>query len=1836
MPRLLLGVLLSIVVLAPGARAGTLVFEENRGQAGQLADFAARADGFTVRLEATGIELLREDGARAGLRFVGAREATLEGLDPLSERVRYYDGSGRREPLDDVRTFAGVGYRGLHPGVDLSVSAGHDRLVLELVLAPGVEASEVAFLVEGELEVTTASPGVSVVRRGDVLGVEGAAREIVLDVAPPRGAPGSSSEIASLATASDGSMCVAGRSITSGFGDSEAFVACFAPDGTTRRFTTWLGGAGDDVPLALEIEASGEVVVSGERPSGEERFVARVAPDGELLSVGRGGGGETARRLVALDARGNRFASDGARSIVRTDAATGAIEERRIAIERELGIRVTDLEVAPDGRVFVAAILHGDETGGLTLVEPAAGGGLIVAGPVFAAASCPGTIFFDGGAGTNLWQTATNWSTDVLPGAADDVCIPAGRTVTLSSGTHSIATLFVESGASLTISTSTTSLSIGGASDIDGSFSLTGGTLQSAAALTIDGSCAWGGGAMTGAGTTQVASGIAISGTGVKDLTGGRILETSGTTTWAGTGSIRAGSSTAIRNFGTWDAQANTTMSLLSSPTVFENRAGATFKKSAGTGTTTIDIAFDNAGTVDVQSGTINLSAAGNGTGAFNGSAGTTLRFGGGAHVLSAASSIDVGTLSLTTGSLDVSGACSADATTISGGTLTFEAAATLATLGSSLSITAGTLTLTSGEDVALGTLTQSGGTLAGTDDVTVSGLVTWSGGTMSGAATTSAGGDIAISGNAVKDLTNGRTLDAAGSVTWTGTGTIRLGLSTIRNAGTWTAQSDAQITTLTGSPLFENLTGATFRKTTGTGTTTFAVPYTGAGAIDVQSGTLSFTAGGTFPGAITGASGTTLRFAGGTCALPSGSSVAAAAVSVIGGGTAVDVHGSFSASNSTTITAGSLTFHTDATVAALGTALTVGGGTLTLDSGEDFNLSTLTLSNGVIQGSDDVTVSGTTSWSGGEMTGAGTTSATGGVAFGNNSVKDLTGGRTLATAGTSTWSGTGSIRVGTGATIRNSGTWEVMADAGITLIGNPPASFENLAGATFRKSAGTLVTSVNVPLTNAGTLEVQTGTLSLDGGGTNGGSILGAPGTTLRFAGGDHVMTGGSSVAAASVAITFGSLAVHGAYSASGTSISGGSATFHADSTVTNLGNDLAVSVGTLTLDSGEPLGVTTLTLSSGVLQGSDTLTISGTTTWSGGEMTGAGLTNASGGIAISNNAVKDLTGGRELDTAGTTTWTGTGTVRVGSGAAIHNAGTWDAQTNASMAVLGGAALFENAAGSTFRKSSTGTTSIDVPFANDGAVEIATAGTTLAFGGAVSGSGSIAGAAGTTLAFNGGSHSLGAGSSVTVPTVSVTAGTVDVHGSYAASAATNVTGGTLTLHPDATLASLGSAVTIDVGTLDLASGETASATTLAITGGGTLQASDALSVSGLTTWTAGTMAGSGTTSAGGGIAFSGSPVKDLVGTRRLEVAGSTTWTGTGSIRLGPGAVIHNTGDWDAQSTAALAPLPTGGLFENAAGGTFRKSVGTGATSIQVPFTNAGAVRGQIGTLAFSGGYTQSAGSIRVEGGTITSTSALDIQGGIVGGSGTIGAVVTNGGTLAAGLSPGGVTISGSLTQSAGATLDVELGGLTPVTTHDRVAVSGAATIAGTLHVSIVNGFVPHHLDTFTILTFGSASGTFSTLDVPDLGGDLGWKVHYNPTSVVLEVDADLDGDEVDNSVDCAPEDPTAWAVPAQVAGARFGADHATLSWTSLAAQAGPAVVYDVLRGALAQLPGGVGSGAAETCLATGTPTAQITDSSIPVPAAAYYYLVRGSHVCGDGTWGSPSSGPPYSPTACP
>ncbi|MDZ4804357.1 MAG: CARDB domain-containing protein [Candidatus Eisenbacteria bacterium] len=108
---------------------------------------------------------------------------------------------------------------------------------------------------------------------------------------------------------------------------------------------------------------------------------------------------------------------------------------------------------------------------------------------------------------------------------------------------------------------------------------------------------------------------------------------------------------------------------------------------------------------------------------------------------------------------------------------------------------------------------------------------------------------------------------------------------------------------------------------------------------------------------------------------------------------------------------------------------------------------------------------------------------------------------------------------------------------------------------------------------------------------------------------------------------------------------------------------------------------------------------------------------------------------------------------------------------------------------------------------------------------------------------------------------------------------------------------------------------------------------------------------------------------------------------------------------------------------------------------------------------------------------------------GVIQGSGTFattGFIFTNSGAVNPGTSPGLLTVSGAFPQSASGELNMELGGLTAGTTYDRLAVSGAVTIDGTLNVSLINGFTPSLGDSFRVVTAGSVNGitTFNGLGV--------------------------------------------------------------------------------------------------------------------------------------------------------
>jgi uncharacterized repeat protein (TIGR01451 family) len=76
------------------------------------------------------------------------------------------------------------------------------------------------------------------------------------------------------------------------------------------------------------------------------------------------------------------------------------------------------------------------------------------------------------------------------------------------------------------------------------------------------------------------------------------------------------------------------------------------------------------------------------------------------------------------------------------------------------------------------------------------------------------------------------------------------------------------------------------------------------------------------------------------------------------------------------------------------------------------------------------------------------------------------------------------------------------------------------------------------------------------------------------------------------------------------------------------------------------------------------------------------------------------------------------------------------------------------------------------------------------------------------------------------------------------------------------------------------------------------------------------------------------------------------------------------------------------------------------------------------------------------------------------------------------------------------------------------------------------------------------------------------------------------------------------------------------LSWDSLATQAGPTTVYDVITGFLSALHAG-DAFSSLACLDEDVPTAGVIQSQdLPPAGDGYWYLVRAENPCGDGSWG--------------
>ncbi len=798
--------------------------------------------------------------------------------------------------------------------------------------------------------------------------------------------------------------------------------------------------------------------------------------------------------------------------------------------------------------------------------------------------------------------------------------------------------------------------------------------------------------------------------------------------------------------------------------------------------------------------------------------------------------------------------------------------------------------------------------------------------------------------------------------------------------------------------------------------------------------------------------------------------------------------------------------------------------------------------SNSSLGGAGTLAVNDLYTWTSGTMgigaTGGGTTLLNSGMTLAGTLTKQLIG-RTLTNAnnGVIRWTA-GVLFFSQGSVFNNEtgSTFDIQTDAGTGASGT--ISTFNNAG-TVRKSAGSGVAILSgINFNNSGTVAVETGTLRV-GGGSSSGSFTVSPGATMEFSPFNnlpHAITGQVTIpVGATLRFAGFTTNVNGPTAIAGAIVAteGAVANFNAVASAGVSASSISLNgVVAPTVTFAAPVTTAAVTQSSGVLGGAGTLTVSGPYNWTGGTMgvgaNGGGTTLLNGGMTLAGTLTKQLTARTLTNTNnGVIRWTA-GVLSFSQGSVLDNqtGSTFDIQTDAGTGASGTISTFNNAG--TVRKSAGSGVAIlsGVNFNNSGTVAVETGSLRIGNG---SSSGSFVVSPGATIDV---SPSGGAGHTITGD-VTIPLGatlrfagfgsTTNVNGPTTVAGAIVATGGaTVNFNAGASAGVLASSILLSdlnppAGTNLNAAG---AVTTTAFTqSAGTLGGPGTLTVNGPYTWTGGTMgvaASGGTTLLNGGMTLAGTLTKQLTARTLTNTNnGVIRWT-AGVLSFSQGSVLNNeTGaTFDIQTDADTIGSGAVSTFNNS--GTLRKSAGSATTSLAgANFINSGVVEVMTGTLDFPNvTYTQSSGDTILLGGAVSKTgSVIQINGGTIGlgaatSSGTITGSVTCGGSPGGTVTPrpgaaGTLTISGTYTQNAGGTLDIELGGTSPGSSYDQLVV-GTAALGGTLQLTLINAFTPTVGQQFTILTAGSLSGTFSTVTLTNFPANRGVNVSYNsPTGTV-------------------------------------------------------------------------------------------------------------------------------------
>ena len=742
---------------------------------------------------------------------------------------------------------------------------------------------------------------------------------------------------------------------------------------------------------------------------------------------------------------------------------------------------------------------------------------------------------------------------------------------------------------------------------------LQGGTVNGNFDIHIENRFGFDKGTHSGGGTTEVRGSLVLGTDDVKEIGGngfdgdgvGRtLLNAAGSTTqWTDGDLLLSDSDASFTNLGSVEVTTNKPVVSLWGPGTFSNQGSFTLNTGAANQVFNLgpDTRFANTGTVTVTRGALRLIDD-----AIHGGIFTT-----GAD----------GKLVLFRGQHGFRGDLSDAALELDQGSVIFDtpiADNTLKSLAFSSLYSPSSADFSTGEHMTLGSLSQVGGTVTGSDTLTITGLFAASGGTHAGAGSTEIRGDMDLSSEGTFTITGdgtsgngiGRTLtNAAGSqVRWldgvidlaeddaafVNQGDLSIGDGTTMASYGHAIQGQGRLDNQGTMTL--NLADAADRFAIGE-----QVALSNTGTIKVDKGVLELggTVGGTLGGTIVTADSGLVEVSRNTWSFTGDQSAARIGVSGLGS---------------------EARFTAPVTGDSIG-GLEISAGTARVDTGNPVSIETLTQSGGTLTGDDDVLINGVYQFNGGEQTGTGTTRVQSYLNFG------------LADDGFAILRGDGNIGNGIARTLEIDSGATASFDRGTIILSEQGSTLRNLGqldighasatqtnhdffGSGLVDNQGTITLDLGDPelvvralarLDNQGLVDTVQGELRLERDGTHGG----------RF------RSSGGFVSVASGTQTFDGADLSGA----DLRITGGRARFSADASGGPAGA-LSLDSGTLEVASGVSLAVSDLTQTGGGREGAGTIEVRGTYDLRSGTLAGSGTTRVTGSLTIETDNALEIGG--------------------------------------------------------------------------------------------------------------------------------------------------------------------------------------------------------------------------------------------------------------------------------------------------------------------------------------------------------------------------------------------------------------------------------------------------------------------------------------------------------------------------------------------------------------------------------------------------------------------------------